>query len=198
MAESVSDEGKTEDRTNKTQSKRKRQPRSTGNQASSRTTTERPRSRRPNSSCGPWKACARSGTNTTICCSASRPSSTTTASGLCEDREEARVAALTEISQELLPVSDAAEKGLATLGAESRDPRLARLSARAMSSCSATCAMCSRNLGSRNYPLSARSFDPSIHEAVITEATMSTKRGASWKSIGKGTQSATDCCVPPR
>jgi len=101
------------------------------------------------------------------------------------DREEARVAALTEMSKELLPVVDSAEKGLAALAAETRDPKLAgyregyELLLRNM-----------RNVlekfGVKELPAVGEKFDPSVHEAVITEATDEHEEGRVLEEYRKG------------
>jgi molecular chaperone GrpE len=102
-----------------------------------------------------------------------------------KDRDEARVAALTEMSKELLPVLDAAEKGLAGLAAETRDPGLAgyrqgyELLLRNM-----------RNVlekfGVKELPAVGEKFDPSVHEAVITEATDEHEEGRVLEEYRKG------------
>ena len=101
------------------------------------------------------------------------------------DRDEARVAALAEISKELLPVLDAAEKGLAALSVETRDPRLAgyrqgyELLLRNM-----------RNVlekfGVKELTSVGEKFDPSVHEAVITEATDEHEEGRVLEEYRKG------------
>jgi len=101
------------------------------------------------------------------------------------ERDEARVAALTEMSKELLPVLDSAEKGLASLAAETRDPRLAgyregyELLLRNM-----------RNVlerfGVKVLPALGEKFDPSVHEAVITEATDEHEEGRVLEEYRKG------------
>ncbi len=101
------------------------------------------------------------------------------------DRDEARVAALTEMSKELLPVLDAAEKGLAALSVETGDPRLAgyrqgyELVLRNM-----------RNVlekfGVKELPAVGEKFDPSVHEAVITEATDEHEEGRVLEEYRKG------------
>jgi molecular chaperone GrpE len=101
------------------------------------------------------------------------------------DRDEARVATLTEISRELLPVLDAAEKGLAALASERQDPRLDgyrqgyELLLRNM-----------RNVlekfGVKELPSVGEKFDPSVHEAVITEATDEHEEGRVLEEYRKG------------
>ncbi len=101
------------------------------------------------------------------------------------DRDEARGAALAEISKELLPVLDAAEKGLAALATETRDPRLVgyregyELLLRNM-----------RNVlekfGVKELPSVGEKFDPSVHEAVITEATDEHEEGRVLEEYRKG------------
>lgn len=101
------------------------------------------------------------------------------------DREEARVAALTEISKELLHVMDAAEKGLAALSAEDRDPRLAgyregyELLLRNMRSVL-------EKFGVKELPAVGEKFDPSVHEAVVTEATDEHEEGRVLEEYRKG------------
>ncbi len=102
-----------------------------------------------------------------------------------KDREEARVAALTEMSKELLPVLDAAEKGLTALAADTGDPRLAgyrqgyELLLRNM-----------RNVlerfGVKELPAVGEKFDPSVHEAVLTEATDEHEEGRVLEEYRKG------------
>ncbi len=101
------------------------------------------------------------------------------------DRDEARVLALTEMSKELLPVLDAAEKGLAALSAETRDPKLAgyrqgyELLLRNMHNVL-------EKFGVKELPAVGEKFDPSVHEAVITEATDEHEEGRVLEEYRKG------------
>jgi len=101
------------------------------------------------------------------------------------EREEARVAALTEMSKELLPVVDAAEKGLAALSEERTDPRLAgyregyQLLLRNMRAVL-------EKFGVKELPSVGEKFDPSVHEAVNTEATDEHEEGRVLEEYRKG------------
>jgi len=101
------------------------------------------------------------------------------------DREEARVGALMEMSKELLPVLDAAEKGLAALSADTRDPKLAgyrqgyELLLRNLRSML-------EKFGVKELPALGEKFDPSVHEAVITEATDEHEEGRVLAEYRKG------------
>ncbi|RPJ62063.1 MAG: nucleotide exchange factor GrpE [Acidobacteria bacterium] len=101
------------------------------------------------------------------------------------ERDEARVAALTEMSKELLPVLDAAEKGLGALSADTRDPKLAgyrqgyELLLRNMRSVL-------EKFGVKELPALGEKFDPSVHEAVITEATDEHEEGRVLEEYRKG------------
>ncbi|RPJ87228.1 MAG: nucleotide exchange factor GrpE [Acidobacteria bacterium] len=101
------------------------------------------------------------------------------------DREEARVGALMEMSKELLPVLDAAEKGLAALSADTCDPKLAgyrqgyELLLRNLRSML-------EKFGVKELPALGEKFDPSVHEAVITEATDEHEEGRVLAEYRKG------------
>jgi molecular chaperone GrpE len=102
-----------------------------------------------------------------------------------KDREEARLAALTDISKELLPVIDAAEKGLASLGDTSSDPRLRTYREGYL--------LLIRNLravlekfGVTELPSVGEKFDPSVHEAVATEVTDEQEEGHILEEFRKG------------
>ncbi|MFB3906358.1 MAG: nucleotide exchange factor GrpE [Acidobacteriota bacterium] len=101
------------------------------------------------------------------------------------DRDEARVATLAEMSKELLPVLDAAEKGLAALTAEPTDSKLAGYRQ--------GYELLLRNVrtvlgkfGVKELPAVGEKFDPSVHEAVITEATDEHEEGRVLEEYRKG------------
>jgi len=102
-----------------------------------------------------------------------------------KERDEARVAALTEMSKELLPVLDAAEKGLASLSGESRDPRLAGYR-EGYELLLKNIRNVLEKFGVRELPALGEKFDPSVHEAVITEATDEHEEGRVLEEYRKG------------
>jgi len=101
------------------------------------------------------------------------------------DRDEARIAALTEMSKELLPVLDAAEKGLAALSAETGDPKLAGYR-QGYELLLKNKRNVLEKFGVKELPAVGEKFDPSVHEAVITEATDKHEEGRVLEEYRKG------------
>jgi molecular chaperone GrpE len=101
------------------------------------------------------------------------------------DREEARLAALADVSRELLPVLDAAEKGLAALSAESSDPRLEGYRQGYQLLLRNLRAVLER-FGVTELPTLGAKFDPSVHEAVTTQVTDRHEEGDILEEIRKG------------
>ena len=102
-----------------------------------------------------------------------------------KDREEARLAALTEISKELLPVIDAAEKGLASLEDAPSDPRLQTYREGYLLLIKNLRAVLEK-FGVTELPSVGEKFDPSVHEAVATEMTDEREEGHILEEFRKG------------
>jgi len=102
-----------------------------------------------------------------------------------KDRQEARLAALADIARELLPILDAAEKGLASLEEAPSDPRLRSYREGYL--------LFIRNLravlekfGVTELQTVGEKFDPTVHEAVATEVTNEREEGHILEELRKG------------
>jgi molecular chaperone GrpE len=102
-----------------------------------------------------------------------------------KDKEEARLSALADIIRELLPVVDAAEKGLESLKNEAKEARVTgyregyELLLKNMRSVL-------EKFGVKELSSVGNQFDPSIHEAVLTEATDQHEEGSVIEEYRKG------------
>lgn len=101
------------------------------------------------------------------------------------ERDEARAAALADLSKELLPVVDAAEKGLAALADEKKDPRLTGYR-QGYELLLRNIRTVLEKFGVKELPALGEKFDPSVHEAVITEATDEHEEGRVLEEYRKG------------
>jgi len=102
-----------------------------------------------------------------------------------KDRQEARLAALADIARELLPILDAAEKGMASLEEAPSDPRLRSYREGYL--------LFIRNLravlekfGVTELQTVGEKFDPTVHEAVATEVTNEREEGHILEELRKG------------
>jgi len=100
------------------------------------------------------------------------------------EREDARIAALTEISKELLLVLDAGEKGLASLE-ETDDPRLSGYR-EGLDLLIKNLRAVLHKFGVKELVSVGEKFDPSLHEAVNTEATDEHEEGRVLEEYRKG------------
>lgn len=102
-----------------------------------------------------------------------------------KEKDEARVAALADLSRELLPVVDAAEKGLAALAQDAIDPRLSGYH-QGYELLLKNVRTVLEKFGVKELPALGEKFDPSVHEAVITEATDEHEEGRVLEEYRKG------------
>lgn len=102
-----------------------------------------------------------------------------------KERDESRIAAIADLSKELLVVLDAAEKGLETLRGHGSDQRLAgyregyELLLRSLRAVLG-------KFGVRELSAVGEKFDPSLHEAVNTHATSEHEEGQILEEYRKG------------
>jgi molecular chaperone GrpE len=102
-----------------------------------------------------------------------------------KDKDEARLSALADIFRELLPVLDAAEKGLGSLKAEAKDARVAGYREGYELLVKNLRAVLEK-FGVTELPSIGNQFDPSIHEALMTESTDEHQEGSVIEEYRKG------------